>query len=158
MYLEKITTFDLHCKQNHKRIFWWTQIPIILVKDPHSCPLLKKHCMSTKKIFGWFQHPIKVTWITCIYSIQEIPKQSGCSHLTFMFTCGYISRNNIFFFVVKSLRNVIELTVQIYCKQQTPNWLFFLKFWVFYFVLLSTDDWLVYWCATSRPVHSQRTI
>jgi hypothetical protein len=39
VYLEKITTFDLHCKQNHKRIFWWTQIPIILVKDPHSCPL-----------------------------------------------------------------------------------------------------------------------
>jgi hypothetical protein len=38
---------------------------------------------------------------------------------------GYISRNNIFVFVVKSLRNVIELTVQIYCKQQTPNWLFF---------------------------------
>jgi hypothetical protein len=36
-------------------------------------------------------------------------------------TCGYISRNNIFAFVVKSLRNVIELTVQIYCKQQTSD-------------------------------------
>ena len=39
-------------------------------------------------------------------------------------TCGYISRNNIFFCVVKSLRNVIELTVQIYCKQQTSNFFF----------------------------------
>ena len=96
------STIDLHWKwKNHKKckwIFWITRqlFPIILVQGPHADPLWKKHCtcMSNKKIISCFQYPVKTT----AFTVSRKSFHTGCSNLTSMFLCGYISTNDVFFY------------------------------------------------------------
>jgi hypothetical protein len=102
-------------------------IPLILL---HSDPLWKKHCMSNKKIISCFQYPVKTT----VFTVSRKSFHTGCSNLTSMFLYVVIFQQMTCFFAVQTSPNMIGLTVKNIIIKIQLN--FFLKFLVFYFVLL----------------------
>ena len=72
-----------------KWIFWITRelFPIILVQDPQSDPLWKKHCMTNKKIFNCFQYPVKQQYLQYPGnpSTQGVVMWHPCFHMCLYF-------------------------------------------------------------------------
>jgi hypothetical protein len=101
----------------------------MLVQGPYSDPLLKKHCMSNKKIISCFQYPVKTT----VFTVSRKSFHTGCSN----FICGYISTNDVFF-AVQTSPNMIGLTVKKYHNQETTKF-FFQSSWcsILYYLRLS---------------------
>ena len=146
----------LKIKKNHtksKWIFWITRelFPIILVQDPHSDPLWKKHCMSNKKIISCFQYPVRTT----LFTVSRKSFHKGCSNLTPMFLYEVIFQPKMYYFAAQTSTNMIGLTVkniiikkQLKCVSNIPGVLFCTTF---------EDglnaDWLVYWCAPLRETN-----
>jgi hypothetical protein len=102
-----------------KWILWITRelFPIILVQDPQSDPLWKKHCMSNKKKISCFQYPVRTT----LFTVSRKSFHKGCSNLTPMFLYEVIFQPKMYYFAAQTSTNMIGLTVKKYHHQETTE-------------------------------------
>jgi hypothetical protein len=102
-----------------KLIIWIIRqlFPIILVQGPHSDPLWKKHCMSSKTIISGFQYLVKTT----VFTVSRNSFHTGCSHLISMLLYVIIFQQVTYFFAVQTSPNMIRLIVKRYHNQETTE-------------------------------------